>query len=66
MLLLSALLWIVGSYFFTGICMYLYAVAKTYEILNIWTFKIHEERIGVCAYPKWLMGWMYSITNKKG
>ena len=62
--MLSALGWVVAGYLVSGICVYLYAVAKSYEITGYWMFRIHKAYIGVCKYPYWLMGWMYWLSNK--
>ena len=64
-MIIEIILWAIGSYLFVALCTYCWAVAKTYEILGIWDFKIYEDRIGVCSYPKWLLGWAYKTIGEK-
>lgn len=61
--MLTAILWILGIYFGTGIALYFYSVIKSYEILGFWNWSVEEEYIGLCRYPKWLLGWMYQIRR---
>lgn len=58
-MILEAFVLFGGSYIIMGLCMYLYAVVKTYQILGIWNFKITREAIGVCKYPYWTLFWLH-------
>ena len=62
--MVEVLLWIIGFYLFSALSVYTYAVAKTYETLGFWSFRITKNYIGVCEYPKWLLGWVYLIVRK--
>ena len=63
--MIEVLLWVVGIYLFTSLSLYSWSVVKTYEIVGVWDFKIHEDRIGVCKYPKWALGWVYKLVGVK-
>lgn len=53
----------IAFYLLSGIGTYIYAVIKTYEFINVWNWKIDKDYVGICKYPKWLMGWMYWIAR---
>lgn len=61
---MTVLLWLISIYLATGVLTYFYAVAKTYEATECWSFRIYKDSIGVCTYPKWLMYWMYLLFGK--
>lgn len=62
--LLSFLLWAIVFYLASGIAVYFYAVFKSWEITEIWDFKIGYNHIGICVYPRWLMAWLRWIYKK--
>lgn len=51
-------------YLAAGVVTYMYTVFKSYEVTSVWTFKIEEDYIGICKYPKWLIGWMHWLAVK--
>lgn len=61
MALLSLLLWALGWYLLAGLSVYAYAVIKNKEYSGYWWYKMDEERIGICVYPKWLLFWLYFL-----
>lgn len=63
-MLLEALALIGGYYLFVGLCTYAYAVLKTWEFTGAWKFNIKDGYIGVCKYPRYLLGWVEWIVNK--
>ena len=62
--MMTILLVLLISYVVTGVSAYVYAVVKSREVLGFWNWKIDDGYIGICEYPKWLMGWMYWASNK--
>lgn len=63
-MMLEMLVLLVVAYFLSGLTVYGFAVFKTFEFTGIWTFKIDKQYIGICKYPRWLLGWMYWIGVK--
>lgn len=63
-MIIEALLYIIGFYFFAGIVLYVYSVVKSWEVLGFWDFSITRDYIALCKYPKWLLFWLYWIVKK--
>jgi hypothetical protein len=51
-------------YVVAGVVGYLYTVFKNFEVTGLWCFKIESEHIGICRYPKWLLGWVHWLAVK--
>lgn len=62
-MLLEAILIIGISYIVMGLCLYMYSVVKTYEIIKVWDFKIKDGYIGLCEYPRWTLIWLEKIVG---
>lgn len=57
-------LWILFWYLVTGACVYAYAIYKSWEVLGFLDWHITKDHIGVCRYPKWLLGWLYWVIKR--
>lgn len=51
-------------YLVAGFATYFYTVFKSFEATGFWSFKIEKDYIGICKYPKWLLGWMHFVAVK--
>ena len=56
--------WIIGIYLSCLVGLYLYSVAMTYNLIGHFDLRIYEDRVGVCKYPKFTLGWMYKLWKK--
>jgi hypothetical protein len=61
--MLSLILGLLVLYLSLGASLYLYAIVQNYEILGFWVFDIYKGYIGVCKYPKWILGWLEHVVN---
>lgn len=57
MIVLEGVAFVLAWYLLFSVSVYLYAIAKSYEFIGVWKFKIEDGYVGVIKFPKWLSFW---------
>lgn len=63
-MVLEAITLITLYYLFCSLSIYTYAVVKSWEFTNVWSFNVKDGYIGICKYPRWSLYWVEWILFK--